>query len=181
VGTAVSEILVNRAPFLTLWASVVAGRLGYDADEALTLGRAVAGQTAASRGKRLGILEERSAEDRRELETRREVLGAETIRFMARTIPCLRTPQGLRALAETAPIDPNSVRRYLESKLKDALPLVEQRLAVLALAYPPEELDAHAMDLYMRMRPAVAEGRAGWGQRGRLDTEVIGQLLAERV
>lgn len=176
-----SEILVNRAPFLTLWASVVAGRLGYDADEALTLGRAVAGQTAASRGKRLGILEERSAEDRRELETRREVLGAETIRFMARTIPCLRTPQGLRALAETAPIDPNSVRRYLESKLKDALPLVEQRLAVLALAYPPEELDAHAMDLYMRMRPAVAEGRAGWGQRGRLDTEVIGQLLAERV
>ncbi|MCX6099242.1 MAG: hypothetical protein NTX69_04425 [Candidatus Bipolaricaulota bacterium] len=100
---------------------------------------------------------------------------------MARTIPCLRTPQGLRALAETTPIDPNSVRRYLESKLKDALPHVGQRLAALALAYPSEELEAHAMDLYMRMRPAVAEGRAGWGQRGRLDIEAIDRLLAERV
>lgn len=176
-----SEILVNRAPFLTLWASVVAGRLGYDVDEALTLGRAVAGQTAASRGKRLGILEERSAEDRRELEARREVLGAETIQFMARTIPCLRTPQGLRALAETMPIDPTSVRRYLKSKFKDALPLVEQKLAALALTYPSEELEAHAMDLYMRIRPGVAEGRAGWGQRGCLDVEAIDRLLAERI
>ena len=32
---------IDRA--LTLWASVVAGRLGFERDEALTLGRAVAG------------------------------------------------------------------------------------------------------------------------------------------
>jgi hypothetical protein len=39
-------IEVNRAPVLTLWASVVAERLGFDHDEALTLGRAVAGLNA---------------------------------------------------------------------------------------------------------------------------------------
>ena len=34
-------IQVNRAPVLTLWATVVAERLGFDHDAAQTLGRAV--------------------------------------------------------------------------------------------------------------------------------------------
>ena len=33
---------INRAPVLTLWAAVVAQRLGFERDEGLTLGRAVA-------------------------------------------------------------------------------------------------------------------------------------------
>jgi hypothetical protein len=129
----VSEILMNRVPFRILWASVFAGRLVYDADEALALGCALAGQTAAARGKRLGPFEERSVLDRHDLWIRREALGAETIHFMAPTIRCLHTLQGVRALAETAQIDLNSVRRYVESKPKDALPLVDKRLAARAL------------------------------------------------
>ena len=39
-------ISINRAPVLTLWAAVVAQRLGFAEDEALTLGRAVAGLNA---------------------------------------------------------------------------------------------------------------------------------------
>jgi hypothetical protein len=49
---------INRAPVLTLWAAIVAERLGFDHDEALTLGRAVAGLNAQSKGKRLGIFEQ---------------------------------------------------------------------------------------------------------------------------
>lgn len=48
-------VTINRAPVLTLWAAVVAERLGFDPDEALTLGKAVAGLTAQSKGQRLGI------------------------------------------------------------------------------------------------------------------------------
>ncbi len=40
---------------LTLWAAVVAERLGYSHDEALTLGKAVAGLNAYSKGKALGL------------------------------------------------------------------------------------------------------------------------------
>src|SRR5437899_1828144 len=47
-------ISINRAPVLTLWAAVVAQRLGFDEDEALTLGKAVAGLNAQSKGRRLG-------------------------------------------------------------------------------------------------------------------------------
>ena len=32
-------VTINRAPVLTLWAAVVAERLGFSGDEALTLGK----------------------------------------------------------------------------------------------------------------------------------------------
>jgi hypothetical protein len=38
-----------------LWAAVIAERLGFERDEALTLGKVVAGLTAQSKGQRLGI------------------------------------------------------------------------------------------------------------------------------
>lgn len=50
-------IEINRAPVLTLWAAVVAERLGFHWEEALTLGRAVAGFNAYSKGKTLGLFE----------------------------------------------------------------------------------------------------------------------------
>jgi hypothetical protein len=50
-----NKIKINRAPVMTLWAAVVAERRGYDRPEALTLGRAVAGLMAQSKGRRLGI------------------------------------------------------------------------------------------------------------------------------
>ena len=49
------RISINRAPVLTLWAAVVAERFGFDRKEALSLGKAAAGLTAQSKGRRLGI------------------------------------------------------------------------------------------------------------------------------
>ena len=43
-------ISINRAPDLTLWAAVVAQRLGFDEDESLTLGKALAGLNAQVKG-----------------------------------------------------------------------------------------------------------------------------------
>ena len=48
-------ISINRAPVLTLWAAVVAQRPSFDEDEALTLGKAVAGLNAQPKGRRLGF------------------------------------------------------------------------------------------------------------------------------
>ena len=46
-------VTVNRTPVLTLWASVVAECLGFEPDEALTLGKAVV--TAQSQSQPFGI------------------------------------------------------------------------------------------------------------------------------
>jgi hypothetical protein len=48
-------ICINRAPVLTLWAVVLAERLGFDQEEPLTLGKALAGLNAQSKGRSLGI------------------------------------------------------------------------------------------------------------------------------
>ena len=37
-----NKIKINRAPVLTLWAAIVAERLGYKKDEALTFSKAIA-------------------------------------------------------------------------------------------------------------------------------------------
>ena len=50
-----TTITVNRAPVLTLWAAIVAERLGFDRDTAMNLGKPVAGLTAQSKGRTLGI------------------------------------------------------------------------------------------------------------------------------
>jgi len=175
-----AEIKVNRAPFLTLWASVVARRLGYDEDEALTLGRAVAGLTAQSKGRKLGIFTPSSEDAREKVREKREEIGAGTVEMMDRVIPCVKTADGLRALSKAAPIDPASVRAYLVGKFKEALPEVEGRLAALAETFDPEELNASAMNVYMRLRPNVPKGREGWGKAGLLETEAIEALIRAR-
>jgi hypothetical protein len=52
-----SWVIINRAPVLTLWAAVVAEVLGFEHDEALTLGRAVAGLNTYSKGVSLGLFQ----------------------------------------------------------------------------------------------------------------------------
>lgn len=174
------ELKINRAPFLTLWAAVVARRLGYDEDEALTLGRAVAGLTAQSKGRRLGMFTPASEEAKEKVREKREQIGAGTVEMMDRVIACVKTADGIRALSKASPTDPAAVRKYLAGKFKEALPAVEEKLVSLAETFAPEDLNDAAMDVYMRLRPNVPKGREGWGQAGLLEIDKIDALIGER-
>src|SRR3954453_20117238 len=107
-------IRVNRAPVLTLWATVVAERLGFNRDAALTLGRAVAGSSAQMKGRALGIYEpseeppSKVAEERRERLKPDETFG---VRLLGRTVPAIRTPDGIRAMEKD--FRPAATRRSL--------------------------------------------------------------------
>src|ERR1019366_7553718 len=84
------NILINRAPVLTLWATAVAERLGFDQDEALTLGKAVAGLTAQSKGQRPGIYKP-VPEDVKKTRARRR--GEEFfVEICGRQVPAINTP-----------------------------------------------------------------------------------------
>ena len=164
------RININRAPVMTLWAAVVAERLGYDRETALTLGKAVAGLNAVSKGRRLGLVDDPEAAPsrkrasptpRRARETRVELLG--------RSVPAVRTPRGLRAVAKGSPVSPGGVDRYLVEKFGPALPAARAAMEALAAAYDPERLAGEAYALYERFRPDVPAGARGWGARGALD------------
>jgi hypothetical protein len=169
-------IRVNRAPVLTLWAAVVAERLGFERDEALTLGRALAGLTAHAKGVRLGLFEPSAPEEVRERRGRLAEGERLEVHLMGRTIPVVRTPEGLRALAKDQPTKPESVERYLQSKFGEALGKARIAMEALAGSLPPAELARRAFRLYEEFRPIVPSGEAGWGKAGTLDLDKVTEL-----
>jgi hypothetical protein len=173
---------VNRAPVLTLWAAVVAERLGHDRDAALTLGKAVAGMNAVSKGRRLGVLHEpeRSEEEERERARERKKAGVTFVELLGRRVPVVRTDDGLRAARETTPENPALVARYLESKLGPSLPAVRAAMTRLAASLPRAELAKRAYALYESFRPEVPAGEKGWGAKGILDLGRLEELARPR-
>jgi hypothetical protein len=173
----IHSVTINRAPVLTLWAAVVAERLGYDRDEAATLGRAVAGLNAAAKARALGIARarEKPAAAGRSVEP----AGATAVPLCGRMIPVVRTADGLRATSDGRPGDPRSVHRYLEKNFGDALESVRDAMRGLARSRSKEELAEEAFRLYEEFRPNVPRGTRGWGARGVLDLARI-RTLAER-
>lgn len=172
------NILINRAPVLTLWATTVAEQLGFDQDEALSLGKAVAGLTAQSKGRRLGIYK-RVPQKVKQARTQRR--GEEfLIEICGRSVLAINTTEGVRAVAKDKPIEAKGVERYLESKFGESLSTARAAMRDLAKAFRPEELSKNAFSLYERFRPAIPVGVTGWGAKGRLDIDRIRSLAPEK-
>jgi hypothetical protein len=166
-------VRINRAPVLTLWAAIVAERLGFTHDEALTLGRAVAGLNAYSKGVSLGLFTPAPDEVR---EQRRKMRPKETITvaLLHRAVPAVHTEDGLRALTpDSKPMEPRSVERYLSSKFGARYEAASEAMRELAHSRPPQVLAGEAYALYEKFRPAVAPGVRGWGAAGTLDLDVV--------
>jgi len=170
------KIKINRAPVLTLWAAVVAERLGYDKESALTLGKAVAGLNAQSKGRRLGIYEEKSEEEKEKDAKKQKQVKVELIQLLGRGVPAVKTPQGLRAAIKGEEIDPQSVEKYLKQKFGDDLDDARMAMEKLAKAHTPKQLETQGFALYEKFRPGVLEGMKGWGVKGELDLGYISSL-----
>lgn len=165
-------ISINRAPVLTLWAAVVAERLGYKKDEALSLGKTLAGLNAQSKGRRLGIYSESKDEDEKP-RPKKEPEAVQFIELMGRGIPAVKTAKGLRASIKGEVVEPEAVERYLKQKFGEALEEARAAMEKLARAHPPKKLAAEAFTLYEKFRPSIPEGKKGWGAKGQLDLEYI--------
>lgn len=171
------KIKINRAPVLTLWAAVVAERLGYDKESALALGKAVAGLNAQSKGRRLGIYEEKTEEEKKEEKKKEKPAKVEFIELLGRGIPAVKTSQGLRAAIKGEEIDPKSVEKYLQQKFGDDLNDARTAMEKLAKAFTSKQLESKAYSLYEKFRPAIPEGAKGWGVKGELDLDYILSLV----
>ena len=172
-----NRILINRAPVLTLWAAVVAERMGFKPAEALSLGKALPGLNAQSKGQRLGIFHPSPKELKKVRERER---GEEfRIALLGRALPAVNTDQGVRAVVKSKPVDAGGVERYLEGKLGDALPEVRKAMTKLANALKPDELAQRGFGLYEQFRPTIPDGVQGWGAKGELDLDRIRKLAIQ--
>jgi hypothetical protein len=172
-------IKINRAPVMTLWAAVVAERLGYDPEAALTLGKVVAGLNAQSKAKRLGIVDDSDEAKGEERKASTPKERPETVALLGRQVPVQHTDHGVRAVSNGKPVSAHSVRRYLEQKFGDNLADVQSAMEALAKSFSPEQLAGQAYELYEAFRPQVPEGQKGWGAAGELNLARV-RSLADR-
>jgi hypothetical protein len=120
-------ISINRAPVLTLWAAVVAERLGFNEDEVLSLGRALAGLNAQVKGRRLGSFKPHEVKPHK---ARDKAQGEQfEVELLGRTIPASNTEAGVRAMKGEQAIQPAAVARYLASKFTGELDAVSSHPA----------------------------------------------------
>ena len=173
-----ADVTINRAPVLTLWAAVVAERLGFHRDEALTLGRAVAGLNAYSKGVHLGIFEPTPAAVKEQRKKKRAPEGFQ-VALMGRAVPAVQTPEGVRATSKEKPIAPESVEAYLTKSFGSALDEATAAMTELARSMPVDALARSAFRLYEQFRPSIPAGTAGWGAKGKLSLEKIRELAGK--
>jgi hypothetical protein len=167
-------VKVNRAPVLTLWAAVVAERLGHPPDAALTLGRAVAGASAQAKARRLGIADEHQGDDRAGGERHAaKAAPARTVRLLGRDVA---VADNGAALDKGKAASVAGVRSYLTRAFGDRLGEVRAAMEELAASLPPDELNRTGFRLYERFRPEVPEGVEGWGAKALLDIRRIGRV-----
>ncbi len=162
-------IRVNRAPVLTLWAAIVAERLGHPPDTALSLASAVAGTAARAKARRLGLAEEQD-NDR----PRAPAASGGTARLLGREILLTHDENGV-VLADAggrpAPVAP--VAAYVQRAFSRHLPEVRRAMEELASRFEPEELNRIGFRLYERFRPDVPTDVRGWGAKGELHLQAI--------
>ena len=176
-----TTVRINRAPVLTLWAAVVAERLGSSWDTALTVGQAVAGMTAHAKGVRLGIYAQPEERPHEPPPPRPEgATGAvRSFPLLGRNVPVVPTKDGLRAVSKGEVAKPESVARYLAGKFGDQFEAARSAMQRLAASVPVDELKDQAFHLYERFRPEVPADERGWGAKGVLDLAKI-EALAKR-
>jgi hypothetical protein len=170
------KISINRAPVLTLWATIVAERLGHSHQEALSLGRAVAGLNAQSKGQRIGVYEKPTPEEKEKEKKEAKAANLPTVVLLGRSIPVVKTPKGMRAEIKGEQIEPESVERYLHGKFGDDYEDAHSAMEHLAKSYTPRQLEAQGFDLYEKFRPEIPEGKKGWGAKGDLDLDKVRKL-----
>ncbi|KAG8218580.1 hypothetical protein J3R82DRAFT_4221 [Butyriboletus roseoflavus] len=161
----VKGTVVNRAPLMTAWATIVAERLGFEREEALSIGSVYTEMNAVAKGLSLGIIDQSR---KKEIEP---IPGGQQpyVDLMGKR-PLYQTQSSKwRALVNGSPAVPSTAFSYISRAFRQTTPHIVGALRLLAESYPPQELNKVGFSLYANFRPTVN----GWGERGEVRCEYI--------
>jgi hypothetical protein len=176
-----TSLRINRAPVLTLWAAIVAERLGLPHETALTAGQAVAGMTAHAKGVRLGIYAETTDGKPKPVAPKPDGATGDAKEFLllGRIVHIAESNDGPRAINKGEFGKPAAVEKYLRSKFGDYLDPARGAMEALAKTLPPKEINERGFHLYEQFRPEVPSDEKGWGAKGILDIARINALAGK--
>jgi hypothetical protein len=172
--------VVNRAPVMMAWACVVAERLGFSRDEALSIASVYTEMNAVSKGVSLGIFDKKRETDLKAAHA--GVAEAQPyVDLLGRRIPLFRIASGSWRAFTTEDSNgnntpgggaaaPRAAHSYITRALRQTAPAVLGAMRLLAESYDyPMELNRVGFSLYADFRPDVN----GWGKRGELKCETL--------
>lgn len=146
-----SYVVLNGSAALTLWGTTVAQRVGFDWQEALSIGRASATQEVYPNGAKHVHFRPTPATVRRRRST---TTPGQTIAIdlLGRAILVVRTGGGFRALHRGKIIDPISVDHALMRRISEKKYLILcAALMRLARSMTPTELAVHGDVIFRRV------------------------------
>ena len=184
VGAPMTEtsapIQINRAPVLTLWAAVVAERLGFDRPPPSRWARPWRASVPTPRACRSASSSRGPTWCASAATSSPRVSASMSTCSAVRCRWCGRR-DGLRAVSKGKPGNPAQIEKYLAGKFGERLDDARQAMAELAAAYEPADLYRRGFRLYEQFRPAVPHWRVGLGCEGRAGSgkgsEVNGGLV----
>ncbi|TFK43459.1 hypothetical protein BDQ12DRAFT_731481 [Crucibulum laeve] len=149
--------VVNRAPLMTAWATIVAERMNFQREEALSIASVYTEMNAVSKGVSLGCFEKG-----REMGMEATRTGSQPyVELMGRR-PLYRTQTGQwRALSNGDPVPPSTAFSYISRSFRQTTPHIIGALRLLAGTYSRNELNKNGWGLYTEFRPTADE----WGAR----------------
>ncbi|KAJ7228585.1 hypothetical protein GGX14DRAFT_547571 [Mycena pura] len=163
--------VVNRAPLLTAWATLVAERLGFQREEALSIASVYTEMNAISKGVSMGVYKQGS-----EIGMEASPGGSQPYVDLMGRRPLFRTQSSQwRALSGGVAVQPSTAFSYISRALRQTTPHVIGAMRLLVTSYSPEEINTKAWGLYAEFRPEVN----GWGARAEVKCEMILGLRKE--
>ncbi|KAK0468267.1 uncharacterized protein EV420DRAFT_1260153 [Desarmillaria tabescens] len=157
--------VINRAPLMTAWAMVVAERLGFRREEALSIASVYTEMNALSKGVSLGIYKDGKQKGLDAIKG-----GSQPyVELMGRSPLYQSQSNQWRALLNSKPAQPSSPFSYISRSFRQTTPHIIGALRLLAESFPPKELNNKGWALYAEFRPSVN----GWGERSEVKCETI--------
>ncbi|KAJ3856364.1 hypothetical protein EV368DRAFT_71684 [Lentinula lateritia] len=157
--------VVNRAPLMTAWATVVAERMGFQREEALSIASSYTEMNALSKGVSLGIYKEGKQKG---LEAAKG--GTQPYVDLMGRRPLYQIQNNCwRALHNGTPAQPSTAYAYLSRSLRQTMPFIMGALRLLVSSFTPQEINEKAWGLYTHFRPAGE----GWGERSEVRCTTI--------
>lgn len=175
--------VVNRAPVMTVWATILLEKLNFSRPEALSLAHCYVNYTSTMRGISLGIIP--AAEKERAV----HIVGPNQPHFelMGVKIPVMQMQDGsYRGISAGEVVGPEKAFNYMRRSMAQTLSSVVGALTLLAdsfmepiqeqegsqtdtkteaMKYGADLLNSRGYDLYAEFRPSTS---GEWGKKGRL-------------
>ncbi|EPQ59442.1 hypothetical protein GLOTRDRAFT_91037 [Gloeophyllum trabeum ATCC 11539] len=165
--------VINRAPIMMAWATVVAERLGFKREEALSIASVYTEMNAVTKGVSIGIY---GQSKKSEIPEPSKGGMQPYVELMGRSPLYQTASNAWLGMAANKPTPPSSAYSYITRSLRQTAPHVLGAMRLLAESYEPDELNRKGFGLYCEFRPEVG----GWGERGEVKCETILQLRKKK-